>query len=671
MKSLLVFAGRPAVFVAALVLLALGLSLPHSFAQEAQPETTPRLESSARHGLSLFGDLKYPPGFERFDYVNPNAPKGGLLRLGAMGSFDSLNAFIVKGDPARGLGLIYDTLMVSSMDEPGSEYGLIAETVSHPDDYSSVTFTLRAQARWHDGEPITPDDVLFSFDALTTKGHPFYRFYYANVVKAEKVGERGVRFVFNSTGNRELPLIMGQLQVLPKHYWEGVDVDGNPRNFASTTLVPPLASGPYRVGEVSPGRSVEYVRVNNYWGADLPVNIGQHNFDRLRYEFFRDDTVALEAFKADQFDLRFENSAKNWATQYDIAVVHEGRMKLATPKTDNPEAMQSFVLNLRKPKFANRAVREAFNYAFDFEWTNANLFYDQYQRTDSFFAGSDLAAQGLPQGKELEILNGVRDALPREVFTQIYKNPRTDTEGGLRANLSKAAERLGSAGWVIEGGALHHAETGEVFSVEFLLVQPTFERVVSRYKQNLERLGIQVSIRIIDSAQYENRMEQFDFDIVVGNWAQSLSPGNEQREFWGSEAASRSGSRNLAGIKSPVIDALVDQVIFAPDRETLVAATRALDRVLLWSHYVVPQWHVPHMRIAHWNRMAYPEKLPTYNIGFPMVWWSTPDAVAEVVSGDVESARSAETSDGWFNGIIIIAIGLGLLGFIGWRWGRP
>ena len=571
-------------------------------------------ESGTSHGWSLFGDLKYPPDFKRFDYVNPEAPKGGTLRLSATGGFDSLNPFILKGDAASGSSLIYDRLLTGSYDEAGAEYGLLAESVEAAEDFSWVEFTLRPEARWHDGKPVTPEDVVFSFNILREKGAPVYRFYYANVKSVTKAGAHGVRFEFDTVGNRELPLIMGQLPILPAHYWKG-------RNFEATTLEPPLGSGPYRIGKVDANRSITLERVKDYWGKDLAVNVGAHNFDQIVFEYYRDDTVALEAFKANNFDMRNETSAKNWATAYDFPAAKQGKVTLAELETRNAEPMQGFLFNIRKSKFSDPRVRLAFNYAFDFEWANKNLFYGQYARSSSYFQNSELAASALPDAAELALLEPFRAQLPPEVFTSIYKPPSTDGSGNNRDNLREAQRLLAEAGWQVKNGGLTNTTSGEKMQVEFLLDQPNFERIVSPYVRSLERLGIKASIRMVDTAQYQNRTDAYDFDIVIGGIANSLSPGNEQREYWSSAAADRPGSRNLAGVNSPVVDALIDKIIFAEDRAALVAASRALDRVLLWGHYLVPQWHSPVSRIAYWNVIDYPRPTPDYNIGFPDLWW--------------------------------------------------
>ncbi len=586
-------------------------------------------EDVERHGLSLMGEVQLPPDFKHFGYVNPDAPKGGTLRQAGIGTFDSLNPFIVKGQSAGLVGYIYDTLMTSTADEPSTEYGLVARSVSHPDDFSSVTYTLREEARWHDGKPITPEDVIFSFESLK-KGHPQYAYYYANIEKAEKVGPHKVKFLFNQKGNRELPQITGQLPVLPKHYWEGTDAEGNKRDFFASTLEPPLGSGPYRIGEVKPGKSISVLRVEDYWGKDLPVNVGRYNFDAIQTEYFRDSTIALEAFKADQFDVRLENSAKNWATAYTFDAVKRGDVIQEVLTAQRAEPMQAFIFNSRRAKFADARVRLAFNYAFDFEWANKNLFYGQYTRVDSYFANSELAATGLPEGRELEILETVRGQVPEEVFTTEYKNPVGGDQRAVRRNLRTARQLLLDAGWSVKQGKLVNDKSGQPMTVEFLLVSPAFERVVLPYIQNLKRLGIDARVRTIDSAQYQNRVEQFDFDVVITGWGQSLSPGNEQRDYWGSAAADRAGSRNLVGIKDPAIDKLIDTIILAKDREELVAASRALDRVLLWNHFVVPQWFFKGIRLAYWNRFGKPENGPEYGYGYPDTWWYDPEKAATV-----------------------------------------
>jgi microcin C transport system substrate-binding protein len=578
-------------------------------------------EPTRHHALSLIGEPKYKADFAHFDYVNPDAPKGGLVRIADIGGFDSLNPVLYRGEAAGGLGLVFENLMYDSLEEASTSYGLIAEWASYPEDYSSVTFKLRDEARWHDGKKITPEDVIYSLE-VNKAANPRMGLYYKNVTRAEQTGDNEVTFYFDVKNNRELPMIMGQLTILPKHWWTGKDASGNQRDPMKTTLEPPLGSGPYRIKEVKPGRSIAYERVKDYWAKDLPVNKGQWNYDEVRFDYYRDQTVAFESFKAGNLDYWQESSAKNWATAYDFAAVRNGFIKRQEVTVKRSQPMQSFVLNLRRPQFQDRRVRQAFNLAFDFEWANKNLFYGQYARVGSYFQGSELAApQEPPQGRELEILNEVKDGVPAEVFSEVHSNPVNDTPDAMRANLRQAVALLKEAGWEVKNGVLTNVKTGQPMKVEFLLVDPLFERIVQPYLRNLERLGIRGTLRMVDSAQYTRRLNVFDYDIIVGNFAQSDSPGNEQRDYWGSEAAEREGSMNLIGIKSPAIDKLIDRVIFAKDREELVAATRALDRVLLWHDFVVPQWYSPKVRIAYWNRYGQPQTLPALTPGFLQVWW--------------------------------------------------
>jgi microcin C transport system substrate-binding protein len=583
----------------------------------------PATKPAWRHGVSLFGDLKYPAGFKQFDYVNASAPKGGVARQIAIGTFDNFNWVVsgVKGAIASSVALIYDTLMTPSLDEVSTEYGLIAEAVSYPDDFSSATYRLRAEAKWHDGKPVTPEDVIFSFAAF--KEHsPQFAAYYRHVTKVEKTADREITFTFDAPGNRELPQIVGQMTVLPEHWWTGSDANGNKRNIAATTLEPPLGNGAYRIKDFSPGRTIVYERVKDYWGANLNVNVGRENFDELRYEYFRDTTVALEAFKGDAVDWRTENSAKNWATAYDFPAVKDGRVILEEFPIRNIGTMQAFVFNIRRAKFQDPRVRRAFNLAFDFEEMNKQIFFGQYKRIASYFEGTDLAARGLPEGRELEILQKVRDKVPPEVFTTAYSNPVGGNPEAVRQNLRQAVRLLKEAGYEVRNDQLVNSKTGEPYTVEFLAEDPNFERVFLFYKPSLDRLGIGVTVRTVDEAQYENRLRGWDFDIITNTWQESLSPGNEQRGFWGSQAADQPGSSNLIGIKNPAIDAMIDEVIFAKSRADLVAATKALDRVLLWNHYVVPQWTYGKQRTARWDRFGRPDPMPPYGASaFPSVWW--------------------------------------------------
>jgi microcin C transport system substrate-binding protein len=585
-----------------------------------------------KHGLSLFGQLKYPEGFKNFDYVNPAAPQGGTVRQVAFGTFDNFNTVVagVKGNIAAGTELFRETLMTPALDEVSTEYGLLAEAVSHPDDHSSVTYRLNAKARWHDGKPVTVDDVIYSFEAYK-KNSPFYGAYYRHVTKVETTGAREITFAFDGPGNRELPQIVGQLPVLPKHWWDGTDQNGKKRDISQTTLELPLGSGPYRLKEFAPGRTLVYEKVDDYWGKDLNVVVGTRNFQTIRYEYFRDSTVTLEAFKGDQVDWRTENSAKNWATSYDFPAVRDKRVVLEEFPVRNVGSMQAFAFNVRRDKFKDARVRRAFNFAFDFEEMNKQVFFGQYKRISSYFEGTELASSGLPDGKELEILETARDKVPADLFTKPYTNPVGGNQQANRDNLRDALALVREAGYEIQNTRLVNAKTGEPFSFEFLVDDPATERFVLFYKPSLERLGMTVNVRVVDSAQYENRLRQWDFDVIVASWGQSLSPGNEQRDFWSTQAADRPGSRNLIGIKNPAVDAMIERVIFSKDRDDLVAATKALDRVLLWNFYVVPQWTYGKQRTARWDRFGHPENMPKYGAAaFPTVWWWDAEKAAKV-----------------------------------------
>jgi microcin C transport system substrate-binding protein len=579
--------------------------------------STPQPSATTSYAMSMFGDLKYGPGFKHFDYVNPEAPKGGEVKLAAIGTFDSLNPFILRGVAAAGMGLTFESLMVGSFDEPFSEYGLVAESIEVPADRSWVAFTLRPEARFHDGSAITVEDVIWTLDTLKAKGQPFYRAYYAQVVKAEKVGDRKVKFTFGPGENRELPLILGQLPVLSKAYW-------SKRDFEKTTLETPLGSGPYRVESVEPGRSITYRRVKDHWAAKLPVRVGHDNFDSLRYDYYRDITVAVEALKGGAYDFRQENVAKNWATAYEIPAVSQGLLKKEGIKNEVPTGMQGFVYNTRRPVFQDLRVRRALAYAFDFDWMNKNLFFGSYTRTRSYFSNSELASRGLPSPEELKILEPFRGKIPEEVFTKEYVPPDGSNQ---RESAREALRLLGEAGWVVKGQKLVNAKTGEPMNFEILLSDPTWERIALPFAKSLERLGVTARVRTVDSAQYQNRTDNFDFDMVVTVWGESLSPGNEQRDFWGSVAAAAPGSRNLAGIKDPSVDKLIDLVIAAPDRKSLITRVQALDRVLLWGAYVIPHWHINLFRVVYWDRFGRPSVNPKYALGFN-TWWVDPQKEA-------------------------------------------
>ncbi len=620
----------------------LGLSQLTAAAERAGPA----------HAIAMHGTPKYQPGFRHFDYVNPAAPKGGTLRVAVQGTFDSFNPFIPKGN--AGAGNSYESLLASSADEPFTQYGLIAETIEVPRDRSWAVFTLRPQARWHDGKPISVDDVIWSLETLKTKGQPFFRFYYGGVAGAEQIGPRQVKFTFSDRGNRELPLIVGQLPILPKHYWES-------RDFEKTTLEPPLGSGPYRVTDFEPGRYVVTERVTDYWGAKLPVNVGQNNFDRIRYDYYRDDTVIRQALKAGEIDFRLENQAKAWALDYDVPAVQRGWLIKEEIRHFSPTGMQAFVYNTRRELFSDRTVREALAYAFDFEWTNRNLFFGQYARTESYFSNSELAAAGLPEGRELNVLDRYRERVPIELFHRPYKAPSTDGSGWPRENLARAFALLEEAGWVVRDMKLVNEDTGAGFSFEILLVSPAFERIVLPFVRNLKRLGIDARVRLVDQSQYINRIRSFDFDMIVSGWGASESPGNEQRSYWTSAAASSPAASNYAGVNDPVVDELVELLINAPDRKSLVARARALDRVLLFGYYVIPQWHLRMQRVLYWDKFSRPEVTPRTGTSIDYWWFD------EAKAARLERARNQQpqNTDDDGNNVISLNLALGIIIVLG------
>ena len=574
--------------------------------------------AAGQHALTLYGEpAKYPASFKHFDFVNPDAPKGGELRQSGFGGFDSLNPFINKGVAADDIGLIYDTLTRHSLDEPFTEYGLLAEKIEVAPDHSWVRFYLRPQARFHDGQAVTAADVVFTFDALMKDGAPQYKAYYADVAKATAEDAQRVRFDFKRSNNRELPLILGQLPVLPKHWWSN-------REFNKGNLEIPLGSGPYKVADVAAGRSIRYERVKDYWGNELAVNRGFYNFDSILIDYYRDTTVALEALKAGQFDYWLEVSAKNWASAYDVPAVKDGRLHKEEITNHNPTGMQGFVFNIRRPLFQDPRVREALGLLFDFEWTNKQLFNGAYTRTHSYFENSELAASGLPSSEELKILEPLRAKLDPKVFNSVFEVPRSDASGIIREQQRRAYQLLQEAGWKIVDDKMVDAD-GKPVSLEFLLAQTDFERVLLPYKRNLADLGIELVIRRVDVSQYINRLRSRDFDMIVGGFGQSSSPGNEQREYWHSASADNPGSRNFIGLKDPAVDSLVEGLINADSRQSLVAHTRALDRVLLAGHYVIPNWHIKTWRVAYWDRLQHPEVTPLYDVGL-MTWWAKADA---------------------------------------------
>jgi microcin C transport system substrate-binding protein len=609
------------------------------------------------HAITLYDEApKYGPGFSHFDYVNPAAPKGGVLRTAEEGTFDSFHSHIPKGN-AAGTGAV-ETLLTSSEDEPFTEYGLIAETIEWPDDRSWVIFNLRPEARWHDGEPITADDVVWSFETLIARGAPQYRFYYSSVERVEKLAQRRVKFHFKERNNRELPMIVGQLPILPKHYWQG-------RNFEKTTLEPPLGSGPYQVSRFEAGRFIVQKRVENYWGRDLPVNRGRFNFDEIRTDYYRDVTAIRLALKSGDIDFRAENQAKAWAVDYQVPAVEKGWLKMERVSHRMPTGMQGFVINTRRPLFRDVKVREALGYAFDFEWTNRNLFFSQYTRTQSYFSNSEMAADGPPGEGELELLNEYRGRIPRRIFDEIYQPPGTDGSGWSRDNLLQADRLLKEAGWIVRDLRRVHAGTGEPFRFEVLLYSPAFERIVLPMARNLKRLGIDVSIRLVDQTQYVNRLRSFDFDMVVTVWGQSENPGNEQRNYWTSAAADQPGSRNMAGIKDEVVDELVERLVSSRSREQLISTARVLDRVLQFGFYVIPNWHIPADRILYWDKFSRPGVKVKSGVMTSRWWYDA--ARAEQLQKKIDSNRQLlgdsdpSGNSGWRWLLLIALIGAGLV----------
>ena len=564
------------------------------------------------HAISMHGSPKYDKDFKNFDYVNTNAPKGGSIKLHAIGSFDTLNNFILKGSPAANLSQVHDSLLVQSFDEPFTMYGLIAETITVPEDRSWVIFKIRKQAKFHDGSQIKVEDIIWTLNTLKEKGHPFFKFYYGSVKEAKKISENEVKFIFQGETNLELPLIIGQMKILSKNYWEN--------KFENVLLESPIGSGPYRVKSFKAGRTIEFERVDNYWAKDLPVNKGKFNFNKLIIEYFRDATVALEAFKSGDYDFRQENQAKRWANAYNFSAIENGDVKKKSVKHEIPTGMQGFFINTRKEVFKDRIVRKALNFAFDFEWTNKILFFDQYKRTNSFFSNSDLASKSLPTKKELELLNAFKNKLPGEIFNNEYLNPVNDGSGNVRKNLRIADELLYEAGWIVKNGKRINKETGVPLKFTILLVSPEFERIALPYARNLKKIGIEAKVRTVDSAQYERRLENFSFDMTVVSLGQSLSPGNEQRDFWHSNSAKINGSRNYAGVSNLTVDFLIEKIIAAKDRESLKNATKALDRVLLNEYYVIPHWHIQNFRISYWDKFGKPKINPKYDLGLD-TWW--------------------------------------------------
>lgn len=573
------------------------------------------------HAFAMEGSPKYGPDYTHFDYVNVDAPKGGVVRLGNQGGFDTFNPILPKGEPVGGIGLLFETLLTPSLDEQSVYYGHLAEALKIGPDYGSVTFRMDPDAKWHDGEPVTAEDVVWSFNKAIEVS-PDQQQYYASIEKAEVTAPGEVTFTFNQTGNRELPLILGQLLVLPQHWWEATDASGKQRNIAESTLEPPMGSGPYELASFDAGRTVTYKRVADYWGKDKPFQVGTNNFDEYRIESFLDETVWFEAFKGDQFDYWSEYTARRWATGFDFPAVKDGRVvqELFPEDYNGSGLMVGFIPNLRREKFQDERVRQAINHAFDFETLNKTLFFDQYQRIDSYFYGLPFKSSGLPEGEELEVLNSVKDLVPPSVFTEPYANPVNGDATNLRGNLRQALQLLTEAGYTLNGTQLVDA-SGQQLTIEILTNQSSLEAMFQNLVTNLGKIGVLATIRVVDSPQYINRLRSFDYDMIYGSWAQSWSPGNEQRYFFGSSSANEEGSRNYAGIADPGIDALIDKLVLAKDRGTQEAVTKALDRVLLHHNYVVPGYTLRNSRTARWDRFSRPEKLPEFSSGFPTIWW--------------------------------------------------
>lgn len=620
-----------------LMLSAIAINLPSFMAHaetsiptpsQAVQDIEPHSGVKNAHAVSLHGTPKYAEDFVHLDYVNPDAPKGGVLKQHVIGTFDSLNPFIVKGVPAAGMnyirsGLVYESLMQNAWDEPFTLYGVIAKDITMADDKSWVRFTLRDEAKWHDGTPITAEDVIWTFKTLTEKGQPFFKAYWHDVEEITSEHPKDVTFKFTVKNNAELPLIIAEMSILPKHYWTA---EG--RDFSETSLDAPLGSGPYKVGKVDAGRSVEYVRNPEWWGKDLPFFKGMYNFDRLVFDYYRDENVAHEAFLSGNYDVKQESKAKTWHEEYLVSTDKAHRLVKEELEHKRPAGIQAFIYNIRRPVFQDIKVREALSYAYDFEWSNKQFAYGDYVRGQSYYDNSELASSvSLPNEAELAILTPVKDKIPARVFTDIYKAPQTDGSGKARENLRKAKELLEQAGYTqlndqgIRYKALADGSTQEL-KFEILHHSATFERWVLPFIKNLKRLGVDASFRVVDTAQFQNRINTFDYDILIGGFGQSGSPGNEQRDFWGSDKADIQGSRNLIGIKDPVIDDMIDGIIHATSRDDLVTKVRAMDRVLLWNHYVIPMWHYPKWRIARWNHIAHPETLSDISPLVSYTWWS-------------------------------------------------
>ena len=620
--------------------------------------------SEAKHGLSAFGDLAYPADFQHFNYVNPEAPKAGsfsLIGWGGVTTFDSLNNYILKGDAAQGLELLFDTLMTRAADEPDAVYGLVASSAEVADDGLSVTFKLRPEAKFSDGSPLTADDVVFSFEMLKTKGHPIYSQMLADVVKAEALDPHTVRYTFKGSLVRDLPLTVAGLPIFSKAYYSTHD-------FAATTLDPPLGSGPYVIGDVKQGRTISYKRDPNYWGKDLPVNRGRWNFDEIRFEYFRDRTAGMEGFKAGAYDFREEFTSKVWATEYDFPAIRARKVKKEVLPDETPSGTQGFFLNTRREQLKDPLVRQALDLAFDFEWTNRNLFYSLYTRTQSYFENSTMKAEGEPSAAERSLLEGLGHPVSPEALGAVYVPPVTDGSGNNRDRLQEAGKLLDQASWTVKNGVRVN-DKGEPLKLEILNFEPAFERVTAPFVKNLQLLGIDASMRMVDPAQYQRRLKSFDFDITTERYQMRNTPGVELRSYFGSDAAKMDGSLNLAGINDPAVDALVERVIAAKNREELETAARALDRVLRAGHYWVPHWYKASNSIAYWDKFSRPETKPRFDRGILDTWWydgakaAKLTAAAATSAGTKDEKPSARPSKLWLivGVIALVVAGYGLV----------
>ncbi|MCE7997869.1 MAG: ABC transporter substrate-binding protein [Rhodobiaceae bacterium] len=569
-----------------------------------------------QHGIAMHGTPLHSSDFEHFSYANPDAPKGGDLKLAAIGSFDSLNPLIIKGISGGGVrDYVFESLMARAYDEPFSLYGLLAETIETPDDRSWVEFRVRDEARFSDGTPVTVDDVVFSLETLRDKGRPNHKYYYSKVAEIVRPDAQTVRFVFGPDGDREMPLIMGLMPIIPKHIYET-------RAFDETSLVPPVGSGPYVITEVEPGARLVYSRSPNYWGKDLPVNRGHYNFDRLIYDYFRDANASFEAFKAGLYDIRPEDDPTRWATGFDIPAVRDGRIELQSFTKATPSGMRALVYNTRRTVFSDPKVRAALGLVFDFEWVNTNFYYSAYKRTQSFYDGSELASTGRPASdRERTLLAPYAGVVSDEILDSGYVAPISDGTARNRQNRRAAIKGLEAAGWVIKDGVMVDAASGQPLAFEITVATPEDQRLALNYADALKSIGVEGNVRYVDSSQYQQLRQTYDFDMIFNFWYASLSPGNEQSFYWGLDAADQDGTRNYMGVKEPAVDGMIEAMLAAREREEFVAAVRALDRVLLSGDYVIPLFYQPDQWVAHWARLKHPEETSLY--GYKInTWWA-------------------------------------------------